>query len=138
MLHRTEYDENSIEIIVAALLFSVFFLILTSTVKLMYGQLDVIVSFWEGLREFWAARTLFERIFLGGTLFFIFAGFTGLDGGEAKRLNEIPLEEAKSPNNPRVFFDIEIDGQKAGRIVMELFANHVPRTAENFVSKKKE
>lgn len=104
----------------------------------MYGQLDVIVSFWEGLREFWAARTLFERIFLGGTLFFIFAGFTGLDGGEAKRLNEIPLEEAKSPNNPRVFFDIEIDGQKAGRIVMELFANHVPRTAENFVSKKKE
>jgi peptidylprolyl isomerase len=34
--------------------------------------------------------------------------------------------------NPRVFFDMAIDGQPAGRIVMELYANEVPRTAENF------
>ncbi|ORZ23907.1 cyclophilin-like domain-containing protein [Lobosporangium transversale] len=34
--------------------------------------------------------------------------------------------------NPRVFFDIDIDGHRIGRIVMELFADEVPRTAENF------
>ncbi|XP_072994655.1 peptidyl-prolyl cis-trans isomerase [Typha latifolia] len=35
-------------------------------------------------------------------------------------------------SNPRVFFDMAIGGAPAGRIVMELYANEVPRTAENF------
>lgn len=34
--------------------------------------------------------------------------------------------------NPQVFFDIEIGGQPAGRITFELFADVVPKTAENF------
>lgn len=34
--------------------------------------------------------------------------------------------------NPRVFFDITIGGQPAGRIVMELRADVAPKTAENF------
>jgi peptidylprolyl isomerase len=34
--------------------------------------------------------------------------------------------------NPRVFFDMTVGGAPAGRIVMELYANEVPRTAENF------
>mmetsp|Transcript_1195 Transcript_1195/g.1305 ORF Transcript_1195/g.1305 Transcript_1195/m.1305 type:complete len:355 (+) Transcript_1195:27-1091(+) len=34
--------------------------------------------------------------------------------------------------NPRVFFDITIGGVPKGRIVMELFADTVPKTAENF------
>ncbi|KAH9381313.1 hypothetical protein HPB48_011741 [Haemaphysalis longicornis] len=34
--------------------------------------------------------------------------------------------------NPKVFFDIDAGGQKLGRIVMELRADVVPRTAENF------
>lgn len=34
--------------------------------------------------------------------------------------------------NPRVFFDITIDGKSAGRILMELRADVVPKTAENF------
>ncbi|XP_044031001.1 peptidyl-prolyl cis-trans isomerase-like [Siniperca chuatsi] len=34
--------------------------------------------------------------------------------------------------NPRVFFDITIDGDNAGRIIMELRADVVPKTAENF------
>ncbi|CAE7823265.1 PCKR1 [Symbiodinium sp. CCMP2456] len=34
--------------------------------------------------------------------------------------------------NPRVFFDMEIGGRPAGRIEMELFADTVPKTAENF------
>lgn len=34
--------------------------------------------------------------------------------------------------NPKVFFDIDINGQNAGRITFELFADVVPKTAENF------
>jgi peptidylprolyl isomerase len=34
--------------------------------------------------------------------------------------------------NPKVFFDINIGGQSAGRIEFELYANEVPKTAENF------
>ncbi|CBK24261.2 uncharacterized protein [Blastocystis hominis] len=33
---------------------------------------------------------------------------------------------------PRVFFDVSIGGQPAGRIVFELFSDIVPKTAENF------
>ncbi|KAK3224719.1 hypothetical protein Dsin_004581 [Dipteronia sinensis] len=34
--------------------------------------------------------------------------------------------------NPRVIFDLSIDGHLAGRIVMELFADSTPITAKNF------
>merc|ERR1712086_62802 len=34
--------------------------------------------------------------------------------------------------NPKVFFDITIGGQPAGRVTMELYADKVPKTAENF------
>jgi peptidylprolyl isomerase len=34
--------------------------------------------------------------------------------------------------NPLVFFDISIDGAPAGRLIFELFADVVPKTAENF------
>ncbi len=34
--------------------------------------------------------------------------------------------------NPQVFFDITIGGAPAGRVTFELFADVVPRTAENF------
>ena len=39
------------------------------------------------------------------------------------------MSEAK---NPSVFFDVSIDQQPAGRIVFELRADVVPKTAENF------
>nr|NP_001187167.1 cyclophilin A [Ictalurus punctatus]ABO15709.1 cyclophilin A [Ictalurus punctatus] len=35
-------------------------------------------------------------------------------------------------SKPKVFFDITIDGKSAGRIVIELRADVVPKTAENF------
>merc|ERR1711915_715937 len=34
--------------------------------------------------------------------------------------------------NPRVYFDMEIGGQAVGKIIFELYADTVPRTAENF------
>uniref|UniRef100_A0A2K5L391 Peptidyl-prolyl cis-trans isomerase n=1 Tax=Cercocebus atys TaxID=9531 RepID=A0A2K5L391_CERAT len=34
--------------------------------------------------------------------------------------------------NPTVFFDIAIDGEPLGRVSFELFADKVPKTAENF------
>ena len=34
--------------------------------------------------------------------------------------------------NPRVYFDVSIGGKAAGRITMELYADLVPKTAENF------
>ena len=35
-------------------------------------------------------------------------------------------------SNPKVFFDMLIGKIKAGRVVMELFADVTPKTAENF------
>ncbi|GMH10652.1 hypothetical protein Nepgr_012493 [Nepenthes gracilis] len=35
-------------------------------------------------------------------------------------------------SNPKVFFDILIGKMKAGRIIMELFSDVTPKTAENF------
>ncbi|VAH96286.1 unnamed protein product [Triticum turgidum subsp. durum] len=34
--------------------------------------------------------------------------------------------------NPKVFFDILIGQAKAGRVIMELYADKVPKTAANF------
>ena len=33
---------------------------------------------------------------------------------------------------PRVWLDVSIGGVRSGRLVLELFADRVPRTAENF------
>jgi len=37
-----------------------------------------------------------------------------------------------NPSNPQVFFDIAIGDETVGRVVMELRADVVPKTAENF------
>jgi peptidyl-prolyl isomerase D len=39
---------------------------------------------------------------------------------------------AAEVKNPRCFMDITIGGEMEGRIVIELYASVVPRTAENF------
>lgn len=42
------------------------------------------------------------------------------------------IKNIYSRANPKVYFDITIGGKSAGRIVMELRADVVPKTAENF------
>ncbi|KAK4431175.1 Peptidyl-prolyl cis-trans isomerase CYP19-3 [Sesamum alatum] len=54
----------------------------------------------------------------------ILAVFTSIPGRNTRFLLEM--------KNPKVFFDILIGKNKAGRVVMELFADTTPKTAENF------
>mmetsp|Transcript_21305 Transcript_21305/g.60322 ORF Transcript_21305/g.60322 Transcript_21305/m.60322 type:complete len:497 (+) Transcript_21305:74-1564(+) len=44
----------------------------------------------------------------------------------------LQTREERTDANPQVFFEVSIDGEVAGRLVFELFASVVPRTAENF------
>merc|ERR1719487_225596 len=46
-----------------------------------------------------------------------------------KKKNKDP---AKATVTNKVFFDVEVDGEPAGRIVMGLFGDVVPKTVENF------
>ena len=45
------------------------------------------------------------------------------------------LKAANKMANPRCFFDISADSQPLGRIVMEIFADTVPRTAGTYKKK---
>uniref|UniRef100_A0A8C1WUW8 Peptidyl-prolyl cis-trans isomerase D n=1 Tax=Cyprinus carpio TaxID=7962 RepID=A0A8C1WUW8_CYPCA len=49
-----------------------------------------------------------------------------------KMSNPTPVAKPGNADNPRVFFDVDIGGERVGRIVFELFADVVPKTAENF------
>src|SRR5262245_45435031 len=61
------------------------------------------------------------------------------EGGQPAPERVIPAADdykpfyAVNPKNPKVFFEIAIDGKAAGRIEMELFADTCPKTAENFL-----
>ncbi|XP_022884897.1 peptidyl-prolyl cis-trans isomerase CYP63-like isoform X2 [Olea europaea var. sylvestris] len=43
-----------------------------------------------------------------------------------------PVENMNKNKNPLIFLDVSIDGDPVERLVIELFADVVPRTAENF------
>ncbi|KAJ1436485.1 cyclophilin-like domain-containing protein [Ochromonadaceae sp. CCMP2298] len=45
---------------------------------------------------------------------------------------DAPLVPGADPNNPKVFFDITVGGEYLGRVVMLLYADCTPKTAENF------
>jgi peptidylprolyl isomerase len=45
---------------------------------------------------------------------------------------EAPVIPGSSPNNPKVFFDVTIGDEYIGRLVMLLYADTTPKTAENF------
>jgi len=86
----------------------------------------------EYIFGFWEERTTIERIVIGILSFFVIAGFTGFDGGEPVRFVPVEMDKVSNAENPRVFFDMTIGGEAAGRITMELFMNLVPKTADNF------
>lgn len=46
--------------------------------------------------------------------------------------HETPSNKPSNSANPRVFFDVDVGGERVGRIVLELFADITPKTAENF------
>ncbi|XP_023655010.2 peptidyl-prolyl cis-trans isomerase D [Paramormyrops kingsleyae] len=46
--------------------------------------------------------------------------------------NPTPQNKPSKADNPRVFLDVDVGGERVGRIVLELFADVVPKTAENF------
>ena len=52
----------------------------------------------------------------------------------AKRLFSASLYQYGSKTNPRVFMTLARDGNKLGDLVFEVYENHVPKSAENFLS----
>eukprot|EP00931_Biecheleriopsis_adriatica_P095639 TRINITY_DN69238_c0_g1_i1.p1 TRINITY_DN69238_c0_g1~~TRINITY_DN69238_c0_g1_i1.p1 ORF type:complete len:295 (-),score=43.95 TRINITY_DN69238_c0_g1_i1:132-1016(-) len=50
----------------------------------------------------------------------------------SRRGPPVSIEEACSPSDPHVYFDVSIGGEAAGRIEMELFTQICPKTVENF------
>ena len=52
----------------------------------------------------------------------------------AKRLFSASLYQYGSHSNPRVYFTLARDGTKLGDLVFEVYANHVPKSAENLIS----
>lgn len=54
------------------------------------------------------------------------------DGGDGPTAAAAAAEAAVAVRNPRCYLDVSIGGELEGRIVVELYASVVPRTAENF------
>ena len=68
-------------------------------------------------------------------LFFCFMMYNNLSGGGGggNKGPKVTLEAASGKEeNKLVYFDMAINGESAGRIVMELFGEVTPKTAENF------
>mmetsp|Transcript_22077 Transcript_22077/g.71423 ORF Transcript_22077/g.71423 Transcript_22077/m.71423 type:complete len:232 (+) Transcript_22077:642-1337(+) len=71
--------------------------------------------------------------FVGAAVLFVaLSGPTSPGGSGGPKGKAIDAESASQPGNPRVYFDISVGGAEPERVTFELFANLVPKTAENF------
>eukprot|EP01062_Namystynia_karyoxenos_P022309 TRINITY_DN1854_c0_g1_i3.p2 TRINITY_DN1854_c0_g1~~TRINITY_DN1854_c0_g1_i3.p2 ORF type:complete len:390 (+),score=160.87 TRINITY_DN1854_c0_g1_i3:80-1171(+) len=70
----------------------------------------------------WVAPILF--------IFVIYRLFSGKDSVADKPV--IPLKQAPSEADPKVYFDVKVGDKPAERVEFELFSSVVPKTAENF------
>lgn len=72
--------------------------------------------------------------FLAGVFLVSMAGYSVAESSnkDGATKEEVKAEDAKITD--KVFFDITIDNEPAGRIILGLFGEVVPKTAENFVS----
>ena len=52
----------------------------------------------------------------------------------AKRCFSASLYNYTCKSNPRVYFTLSRDGAKLGDLVFEVYANHAPKTSENFLN----
>lgn len=43
-----------------------------------------------------------------------------------------PQAKTSNPSNPQIFFDVDIGREQVGQIVLDLFADIIPKTIENF------
>ena len=65
------------------------------------------------------------KLFIGGSIIFLLYSLLPF---------EVESKEAKGPKvTKKVFFDISIGGEAAGRIEIGLFGSTVPKTVDNFV-----
>jgi cyclophilin family peptidyl-prolyl cis-trans isomerase len=73
-------------------------------------------------------RAIVSALCVGQTLAFRPAGLARFGSSQVRSFTKSSL----SMKNPTVFFDVEVGGKPSGRITFELFADKVPKTAENF------
>ena len=59
-------------------------------------------------------------------------GISSLNSQTSTTMDAYTPSIPQNPDNPKVFFDISIGGEAAGRVVFELFQDAAPQTAENF------
>jgi cyclophilin family peptidyl-prolyl cis-trans isomerase len=66
------------------------------------------------------------------SFFLIALGISSLNSQTSTTMDAYTPPIPQNPDNPKVFFDISIGGEAAGRVVFELFQDAAPQTAENF------
>ncbi len=71
-------------------------------------------------------------ISLFASLVLLAIGTSSLNAQNEQNMTTYTPPVTPNPANPKVFFDVSIGGEAAGRITFELFADAVPKTAENF------
>ena len=70
-----------------------------------------------------------QKLTLGAVCLLAFMILLGISPPDYEVMS---LEDASKEDDPKVYFDISIGGQPAGRIAMQLFSSVTPKTAENF------